>query len=992
MQTDSGLVQIENGVQLTGRRYWRSLEELAGTPQFRAWVEKEFPGGVELLSGASRRNVLKLMAASFGLAGLTACRRPVERILPFSKGVEDFVHGRPLFYATAMSRAGAGVGLLVEVNEGRPTKIEGNPLHPFSQGAAGTFEQASILSLYDPDRLRTPRLEGRPVGWQEIESWLAEQFNRAHLGSGAGLRFLSEPISSPVLAGLRDHVLKTFPQAKWIEYEALAAGDGIYGPGIVPLYSFDEADVVVSLDCDFLGLDSATTLPLKQWARRRQQGVPHVEAAGHGGTMSRLYVVEAQYSVTGAAADHRLRMRSSDIAELAVNLQAAVEGRSTGSGAENRWIAAVARDLLAHKGRALVVAGPRQPAAVHAAALAMNQALGALGRTVRFVQNPFRKNSRPCLEQIRQLSGEMARGEVAALVILGGNPAFTAPADCEFEANLKRLPVSLYLGYELDETAAASKAVIPEAHYLESWGDVCAPDGSVTIQQPMIEPLFGGKTATELVAALTAYPERRAYDIVRKFWEPKLGGEKGWRKALHDGVIADTHWAAAQPSVQAGPAGSRSSSGLEVNFLPSANLWDGRWANNAWLQELPEPMTKLTWDNAALISPSTAKKYGLTQGDFIAIERAGRRLEIPVLIQPGHADESISVALGYGRQVCGRVGRGVGFNAYVIRTSEAFTFATDASIRRTGGRHQLVQTQEHHTMVEPMTGATRPLARQVTLEEYIRQPHAVKEMAETPELFSIYEHPADYSRGYQWGMAIDLNACVGCNACIVACQAENNIPVVGKEQVARGREMLWLRLDRYYIGDEVEPEAIQQPIPCMQCENAPCENVCPVGATAHSPEGLNDMAYNRCVGTRYCSNNCPYKVRRFNFLNWHRNTEELQKMVFNPEVTVRMRGIMEKCTYCVQRIQEVKIQAKAEGRRAIRDGEILTACQQTCPAEAIVFGNINDPNSRVAKLKKQERNYSMLEELNTTPRTTYLARLKNPNPELAGAVQEVRHG
>ncbi len=491
----------------------------------------------------------------------------------------------------------------------------------------------------------------------------------------------------------------------------------------------------------------------------------------------------------------------------------------------------------------------------------------------------------------------------------------------------------------------------------------------------MVAPLYDGRSAAEVVAMISGYPHRRAYDIVRNRWSALSEAE--WRKALHDGVVAGERSAEARVTadakrIQAAPL-PQPAAGIEVAFQPDASVWDGRFANNGWLQEAPDPMTKLTWDNAALMSAATARSLGVKTGEVISIERQGRALRVPAMILPGHADNSITLPLGYGRARCGRVGRGVGHNVYPLRTSDALWIASSVQVKKTSGRYAFSLTQEHHSM------EGRPIVKVATLAEFREEPHFAHKTHH--ELFSLYpEH--SYDKGNQWGMVVDLNACIGCNACLLACQAENNIPIVGKKEVARGREMHWIRLDRYFSGPEEDPAVVYQPMACQQCENAPCENVCPVAATVHSPEGLNDMAYNRCVGTRYCANNCPYKVRRFNFLEWHKDLDQMQRMQFNPDVTVRMRGVMEKCTYCVQRIQEVKIKAKAEGRRPVRDGEILTACQQTCPAEAIVFGNINDPNSKVSQLKKQDRNYAVLEELNVKPRTTYLAKVRNPNPEL----------
>ena len=658
---------------------------------------------------------------------------------------------------------------------------------------------------------------------------------------------------------------------------------------------------------------------------------------------------------------------------------------NNGQSKEERWVSALARDLKANAGRCLVVAGGRQPAAVHALTYWINDALGNLGEMVFFAETGTGEigdgqNPQP----LRELAAEMDEGRVETLVILGGNPVYNASADLDFAAKLEKVASTIHLGLERDETAVLCQWRLPEAHYLESWGDGRAHDGTVTLQQPLIQPFYEGMSAAEVLAMVSGYPDQRGYDIVRNYWLSKwdsASGEKTWRRCLHDGLSPDTAYPTAalpkldakavRAALQATPANS---DGIEVGFYPDSGVYDGRFANNGWLQEAPDPMTKLTWDNAALMSAATARTLDVEQGDVVSIEADGRETTMPVFIQAGHADRSISLALGYGRTQCGRVGQGVGGNAYLIRTAEGAGFLQGARVRKTGRKHVLASTQEHQSM------EGRPLVREATLEDYAEHPNFATEAVEHPPLLSLYEEPS-YDQGYQWGMAIDLNSCVGCNACLVACQSENNIPVVGKDEVLRGREMHWIRLDRYYAGDPEDPQAVRQPVNCQQCENAPCENVCPVAATAHSPEGLNDMAYNRCVGTRYCANNCPYKVRRFNFFDFSEGLAEVQKMAFNPNVTVRVRGVMEKCTYCVQRIQEKKITARTEGR-SIEDGEIKTACQQTCPAEAIVFSDINDSESRVSKLKGQNRDYAMLGELNTKPRTTYLAKLRNPNPEL----------
>jgi molybdopterin-containing oxidoreductase family iron-sulfur binding subunit len=881
---------------------------------------------------SSRRAALRLMAASMGLAGLTACRRPTEKILPVVKGVEDYIPGNPLYYATAASLGAAVTGLLVETHDGRPTKIEGNPRHPLSAGAASAFAQAEVLNLYDPDRSKVVLRDGRPSSWEEFAAAVA--------GLGGRIRFLSPRVVSPSLEAVRKFALEKFPGSTWSEYDAVsdrAILEGTlaaFGRPLQPHYHFDKADIVVALDADFLGLEAPSPAAIRDFARRR------------GTTpMNRLYVAESQFSLTGAMADHRFRMRAGEIEGFARELAA---GRG-----------AVAKDLAAHKGRSLVLAGRRQPAAVHALAHWLNH-----GPVVTFTAATPDRNAEPA-------------GDTDVLIILGGNPAYDAPAGL-----MKKAPLTIYLGPDVNETAKLANWHLPEAHFLEAWGDVRAADGTVSIQQPMIQPLYDGKTAAEVLALISGYQDRRAYDIVRNFWQaqwPAAEREKRWRRALHDGIVEGTGAPEIKPTLTFSPpplpSRDRQEAVLELTFHPSWNAWDGRFANNGWMQEAPDPMTKLTWDNAALVSPATAKALQIETGDVVRIGRAGRSIEIAAMVMPGQADNSIAVALGYGRRSVGRVGKGAGFDVNPLRTSDEPWTVPGVTVSKAGRKHHLASTQEHRSM------EGRPLVREASLEEYRKDPHFAAKPDQGVKLFSLYEEHK-YDQGNQWGLAVDLNACIGCNACVVACQAENNIPIVGKDQVARGRAMHWIRLDRYFTGPPEDPRAVAQPVACMQCENAPCEVVCPVAATSHSPEGLNDMAYNRCVGTRYCANNCPYKVRRFNFFNFHKGLAESAKMQFNPNVTVRMRGVMEKCTYCVQRIQEAKIKAKAEDHRPLKDGEIVTACQQTCPAEAIAFGNLLDPASKVSKLRARDRNYALLAELNTRPRTTYLAKLRNPNPEI----------
>jgi molybdopterin-containing oxidoreductase family iron-sulfur binding subunit len=979
----------------TGKTYWRSLNQLAGTQEFSEWVHREFPANAsEMLDANSRRTVLKLMAASFGLAGLSACRRPVEHILPYSKGVEDMIPGHPYFYSTVMSMGGVTAGLLVESHDGRPTKIEGNPDHPASLGAATAMQQAAILGLYDPDRSSKVLESGKDSDWKSFEAAVKD----LSLGDGSGLRFLSESVTSPSLLSLRADAAKKFPKSKWVEFEPVSRDNrraGIemaFGQTADYVPHLDKAKVIVALDADFLGLDLPSVLPTKQYSKGRKfDSEQDFEKA------NRLYAVESQFSLTGANADHRLRMRSGDVKQFAMELASAmgaVAGLNVAGSSDKRgkFLAAAVKDLKAAGRGGVVMAGVRQPAIVHAMAAAINQTLGS--EAISYVKAEKIDSG---VDALKALTTEMASGQVQTLVILGGNPAYTAPADLQFAVAVSKVANSIHLGLDDDETAAAVKWHIPEAHFLESWSDSATRSGVAAIQQPLISPMYDGKTAAEIVALLIDAKDKKAYDIVRNYWQnqwPAKDKEAAWRKALNDGVIASTKpqeplKVSSDAKKLAGLMGAEakpSGTGIEVAFYPSASAWDGRFANNGWMQEAPDPITKLVWGNAAMISPATARDQKLEDGDVIAISKGNYKLEAAVMVQPGHADNAISISLGYGRVRCGRVGKDVGYNANLIRTSDAYWFSDGFSISPVGRKIVHATTQEHGIPGDKSVNAEhlndRPVFRETSLEEYKKQPKVIEEMSEVPELHSIYPE-VSYTKGNQWGMAIDLASCTGCNACVVACQAENNIPVVGREQVMRGREMHWIRMDRYYTGPEDDPQLVEQPIPCMQCENAPCENVCPVAATTHSPEGLNDMAYNRCVGTRYCANNCPVKVRHFNFLNFHKHDAPEFAMAQNPDVTVRMRGVMEKCTYCVQRIQETKIKAKIEGRRPIKDGEIVTACQQTCPADAIVFGNINDPESRVSKMKKQERNYALLAELDIKPRTTYLAKLRNPNPELS---------
>jgi len=980
-----------------GPEWWRSLEELAESPHFEEFLHREFPRRAsEWADPVGRRGFLKLMAASLALAGLQACTgKPKETIVPYARAPEEIVPGKPLFFATSAALTGSGVGLLVESHEGRPTKIEGNPDHPASLGAADVFAQASLLALYDPDRSQVHTYLGDIRPWAAVLAEIRMLLERQRLRRGAGLRLLTQTVLSPTLAHQIRGLLQEFPQARWHQYEpvgrdsAREGGRLAFGRYVNTIYQVDKADVLVALDSDFLASGPGFLRHARQFARRRRR------PASNPGAMSRLYAVECAPSATGAMADHRLPLRASEIEAFARTLAALVRGeiRQAAGVPYAGWVEAVARDLLRHRGTSLVIPGEQQPASVHAWAHVINHSLGNSGST--FIHTEL-VEAEPVDQgaSLRDLVAAMNAGQVEWLIILGGNPVYDAPADLRFGEALKKVPVRMHQSLYQDETSELCQWHVSEAHYLEAWSDTRALDGTAGIIQPLIAPLYNGKSAHELLAAFSAQPERSGHDIVREYWKtqrPVEDLERFWRKSLNDGFIAGTALPPIRVSLKTDWASQSAravaSEELEIVFRPDPAVFDGRFANNGWLQELPKPITRLTWDNAALLSPATAERLGLgsrrisTTGgehgqvfvEMVELSYQGRTLRAPVWVVPGHAENCVTLHLGYGRTRAGRVGTGAGFNAYLLRTSAAPWSGQGLRIRKTGDQFPLACVQLHHNM------EGRAPVRAASLEEFIRNPAFASENHEEASKLSLY--PAYKYTGYAWGMAIDLNACVGCNACVVACQAENNIPVVGKTEVMRGREMHWLRIDHYHRGSPDNPEIYFQPVPCMHCENAPCELVCPVGATVHSAEGLNDMVYNRCVGTRYCSNNCPYKVRHFNFLQYSDWETPSLKLMRNPNVTVRSRGVMEKCTYCVQRINAARIHAEKENR-SVRDGEIQTACQQACPAEAIIFGNINDPASRVARMKAEPRNYGLLAELNTRPRTTYLAAVRNPNPEL----------
>jgi len=999
----SVLAEIENAEsKVSGPEYWRSLEELAGSPAFQEALHREFPKGAsEWVDSVSRRGFLKVMGASMALAGMTGCvRLPLEPIVPYVRQPEDVIPGRPQFYATATTLGGYASPLLVESHLGRPTKIEGNDRHPASLGGTDIFAQASILGLYDPDRSQSVVSMGDQQSWQALLTALHGPLTAQKALQGAGIRILTPTISSPTLADQLRNFLKIYPQAKWHVYEpvnrdnVLEGAKLAFGQPVETRYDFEKADVIVSLDADFLYAGFPGNVRyIRDFAKRRNPD----------GNMNRLYVIESTPTTTGAKADHRLPVRASEIEGIAYALDQAVwpEGAqaSSGADAQGNFLSAVKADLISHRGSSLVIAGDHQSATVHSLAHVINARLGNVGKTVSYTDaadaNPVNQ-----VESIKELVSDIGTGRVDLLIILGGNPAYDAPTDLDFASILKngKIPLRVHVGLYQNETAELCQWHINQAHELEAWGDARAYEGTVSITQPLIAPLYNGKSPLEFVALLSGQSDATGYDLVRAYWQKQHTGadfEQFWRRSLHDGWIEGTALTTRNSEARVVDSGIRSiATGIELNLRRDPTIYDGQFSNNGWLQECPKPMNKLTWDNAVLIGPKMGERLQIKTCDVVELELNGRKVTGPVWIQPGVPDNSVTVTLGYGRTRAGRVGTAQGFNAYALRTSAAPWFATGLQIRKTGDRYVLASTQGYQSMDTP-DGGHRALVRETALEEYRKDPDFAKDQGEEPAPGLTLYKPYPYKEeDYAWGMAIDLNSCVGCNNCMIACQSENNIAVVGKEQSAIGRHMHWIRIDTYYqypdeaARDRDNPKAFFQPVPCQQCENAPCEVVCPVGATNHSSEGLNDMVYNRCVGTRYCSNNCPYKVRRFNFLLFQDWTTPQYKMMRNPDVSVRSRGVMEKCTYCVQRITEHKIDAETasvrEGKQIKVGDELQTACQQSCPAGAIIFGNLNDPESKVSKLKAQSRNYSLLGELNTRPRTTYLAEVSNPNPELKG--------
>ena len=1048
------------------QQYWQSLSQLAETPAMQAAAGDSF--GQEFqnydpaaMVNTSRRKFLKLAGASMALAGvtLTGCRRwPKESVVDQNSRPVGHIPGVPEKYASLFELGGIAQPLLVTTYDGRPIKIEGNPLHPLSAtfggklGSSTMLAQASLLEMYDPERSRTPLLRNnsvrQPMSWASFTAFAAEKLT----GDGAGIAVLSESTLSPTVRDSVASFQKKFPAAKFYEYEPISrdnervANKLAFGHTGRWVYDLAAAEIIVSFDSDLFASHPNALKHTNDWAKGRKSVDTEKK-------MNRLYAIESRFTTTGTVADHRLPAGSRLIEQLVLQLahKAGLEsGQASLKQDEIKFVDQIWEDLKKSEGKAVVTGGFNVRAEVLAVIAAINEKIGALGKTVTVIPEPERLTH---VEAIAELTQRLTAGQVETLIILGGNPVYDAPADLGFDSALGKAKNSIHLSLYDNETSALCLWHVNRAHYLESWGDAEFWDGSVGIQQPMIEPLFGGKTPAELLAVLAGEAGAKGQELLYRTWgnrlsKPFVASDASFQKILHDGFAPGSAAPVKLTAVKPSTVGFEAEiTGYELRFIPDSKVYDGRFANNGWLQETPDLISKITWDNAALISYADAKELGVKQRnheeDVIEIKLDGKSLEIPAFIVPGQPKGVITLALGYARKNAGAIlltdrpgsiGSGVGYDTYKLRNSKNLWSAYGATAAKTGATATIASTAEHNN-IEPMGFEIRAerigqkfepgaVVHETTLAKYLENPEEAHEGSEKMLPLQLFPGPYlkkdaapgtpdQFATPHAWGMTIDMSTCVGCNACVVACQAENNIPVVGRDEVIMTRQMQWLRIDRYFKSSgatyeeklaDPNPEITLQPMMCVHCENAPCEQVCPVAATVHDAEGLNTMVYNRCIGTRYCANNCPYKVRRFNFLDyqsripgdWRKpwlgipdtqqeeSIDKIKALVFNPNVTVRMRGVMEKCTYCVQRIKTAENTRRIEwldGKRpepTVDDFDVVTACQQACPAEAIIFGNLNDKESLVYKTQEHERAYQVLQELNNRPRTHHLAKIRNP--------------
>jgi MoCo/4Fe-4S cofactor protein with predicted Tat translocation signal len=966
------------------RTYWRSLQELAETPEFAEVVERAAPRFRELIGAFDRRRFLQLMAASMALGGLSGCgpEGNLRQLVPYVEQPENIIRGPNSYYASALTEDGYATGVLIAHQMERPIKVEGNPDHPASLGAASAIMQASILQLYDPRRTQTIFGAGQIATWEGFVSALHARRANLMARKGEGLRILTGAVSSPSLAAQLAAAQQRFPGMRWHQWQALdrdnelAAGRRSFGQPVERIFDLSKADRILGVGSDLISATPGWLVYARGFAAARRPSQT-------GGTMSRVYAIESTPTLLGAKADHRLAMRPDEIAgamhQLAGLLGAGPQPWSEQNGPHAAWLKAAADDLVQHKGRALVHAGREQPVEIHLLADAINGALGAYGNTVRLIAS-VNANASSMRQSLSGLVADMAAGKVDTLLILGVNPVYDAPADLKFADALRRVGFSACLGLYEDETMLAATWRIPATHDYETWSDARAFDGTVTIMQPQVRPLYGGHSAQQILAVLLGGVTTDDYRLARGYWRKRAQQENRgdfesfWHEAVRVGIVPNT----AEQSLSLSPKSdivaqmpatiSPQRGGLSALFRPDEGTWDGRYADNPWLLEMPRAFTRLTWDNAVLVAPSTASRLGLDTHDLVEIQIGPAKLKAPVYVLPGQAPDCVTMPLGWGR-TSGGLGAGIGFDAYRARQSSDPWLAAITGFAKTGEVYRLATTQDQDHVLG------RDLIREGSLDQFNKEPGSIVAKTNAESLYPPYQYP-----GRAWAMAVDPNSCIGCQACVIACQAENNVPIVGKDQVLDHRAMHWLRIDRYYSGSPDTPDTAFEPMPCMHCENAPCEVVCPVHATVHDHEGLNLMVYNRCVGTRFCSNNCPYKVRRFNFYAYAHQNERPPES-WNPDVTVRDRGVMEKCTYCIQRIRTAEIAADRDNRK-LHDGEVVTACQQSCPTQAIIFGDRNDRDSAVVKRKSAPIDYVLLDELNTLPRTSYSALIRNPNPRI----------